>query len=230
MAVDPLSSAAGGSGSSSSVIPSGTRKLMTARSLGAAARFSGASFRDDPARGDDSDPVGEPLGLVHVVRGEEDRRAERAEVADRVPGRRRADGSKPVVGSSRKRSSGSPASASATSRRGAGRRRASRTRASRFASRPTSSTTSSRRTRARDTRRCRARSSRNGEHRARRRSPAGRSRSARGWPAHAGGVEAENLDLAAFAARWPSRISTMVVLPAPFGPSRPKTSPRAISR
>src|SRR5437899_2506086 len=30
--------------------------------------------------------------------------------------------------------------------------------------------------------------------------------------------------------RYPSRISTVVVLPAPFGPSRPKTSPAAISK
>ena len=57
--------------------------------------------------------------------------------------RRRAAGSKPVVGSSRKTSSGSPTSARPRSSGGAGRRRASGRGTSRFSSRPTSRTTSS---------------------------------------------------------------------------------------
>ena len=44
-----------------------------------------------------------------------------------------------------------------------------------------------------------------------------------------GGVLAEHAHAAAAAARYPSRISTVVVLPAPLGPSRPNTSPRRTS-
>ena len=40
----------------------------------------------DPAFAEHRDAVGELLGLVEVVRGQQDRRAERAQVADRLPG------------------------------------------------------------------------------------------------------------------------------------------------
>src|SRR5581483_4711828 len=45
------------------------------------------SLRDDLAAGDHGDPVGELLGLVHVVRREEDGLAETAETFDHVPRR-----------------------------------------------------------------------------------------------------------------------------------------------
>ncbi len=42
---------------------------------------------DDGAAVDDVDPVGEVLGLVHVVRGEHDRHAVRADLLEQLPGR-----------------------------------------------------------------------------------------------------------------------------------------------
>ena len=73
---------------------------------------------DDLPGGDDRDPVGQAFGLLHVVGGEEDGLAEfRCSPPITSQAARRADGSKPVVGSSRKISSGSPISASATSSR-----------------------------------------------------------------------------------------------------------------
>ena len=143
---------------------------------------------------------------------------------------RRAAGSKPVVGSSRKISSGSPISASATSSRRRwppeslppavgllGRARPAR---------------SSRRRRAA---RCSSRRSSPGTRAtvspARGATPAGRCRSA---SRHARGARAGSTPSTSTcrrrAARKPSRISTVVVLPAPFGPSRAKISPRRTSR
>ena len=52
----------------------------------AAGQLGRRADADDPAFAEHGDPVGELLGLVEVVRGQEDRRAERAEVADRLPG------------------------------------------------------------------------------------------------------------------------------------------------
>ena len=67
--------------------------------------------------------------------------------------------------------------------------------------------------------------------RRRRRRPAARSRFAAPLDARGAGVGAEHADLAAASrGRWPSRISTVVVLPAPFGPSRANTSPWSMSR
>ena len=47
---------------------------------------SGAPLGDDPALAQDHHPVGEVLGLVHVVGGEDDRRAELLQALDHVPG------------------------------------------------------------------------------------------------------------------------------------------------
>ena len=46
---------------------------------------TGVSGDDPPAR-EDGDTIGEVLRLVHVVRREQDRRAERAQVRDELPG------------------------------------------------------------------------------------------------------------------------------------------------
>ena len=52
----------------------------------AVAEVLGSAEGDDLAAGDDRHPVGEPLRLVHVVGGEDDRLAEIAEAGDRIPG------------------------------------------------------------------------------------------------------------------------------------------------
>ena len=52
----------------------------------AVAELVRAPLGDDPAGGDDRDAVGEPLRLVHVVRGQEDALAQSLEVRDHVPG------------------------------------------------------------------------------------------------------------------------------------------------
>ena len=72
---------------------------------------------DDSPVAQDDDAVGQALGLLEVVRGEHDRHAEVAQAGDDLPGLAARRGSKPVVGSSRNSSSGSPTSASATSSR-----------------------------------------------------------------------------------------------------------------
>ena len=97
--------------------PPASRKLIVAGWRSRSPSSSGRPCGDDPPAGDDRDPVGEPLGLVHVVGGQEDRLAEVAQPAITSHAWRRADGSKPVVGSSRKSSSGSPTRATPTSRR-----------------------------------------------------------------------------------------------------------------
>ena len=56
------------------------------RALIALPKLVRASLGDDLTRGDDRDPVGEPLRLVHVVRGQEDGLAEVAQAGDHVPG------------------------------------------------------------------------------------------------------------------------------------------------
>ena len=140
---------------------------------------------------------------------------------------RRAAGSKPVVGSSRKMSSGSPMSASATSRR---RRCPPESRVvcwSACSPRPASATVSSTSRGARVVARVELEALADGEldlrlgllqHDADAVAQA-RDRRPR--------VVAEDADLAGVALRKPSRISTVVVLPAPFGPSSARISPRA---
>ena len=57
-----------------------------ARGRGSAPSSSVAALGDDPAVAQDRHPVGEVLGLVHVVGGEEDGLAERLQPLDHVPG------------------------------------------------------------------------------------------------------------------------------------------------
>ena len=52
----------------------------------AAASSSGVPCGDDPAVVDDDDPVGEVLGLVEVVRRQQDRGTEVAQALDELPG------------------------------------------------------------------------------------------------------------------------------------------------
>ena len=54
--------------------------------LVAAAQRVGRARGHDPAGGQDRHPVGQVLGLVHVVGGEQDRLAELAEALDQLPG------------------------------------------------------------------------------------------------------------------------------------------------
>ena len=78
----------------------------------------GGAEREDFAVVDDGDPVAESRRLLHVVRGEEHRAAARLAAARRSPRSAARDaGSSPVVGSSRKRISGSPTSAQASESR-----------------------------------------------------------------------------------------------------------------
>ena len=65
--------------------PSGSVKRPGRHPVPAAERLRRA-LGDDPSGGDHGDPVGQVLGLVHVVSREEDRLAERAQALDHVPG------------------------------------------------------------------------------------------------------------------------------------------------
>ena len=67
----------------------------------------GRALGHDPAVVDDRQPVGERVGLLEVVGGQEDRRPLRPEARGSRPTcRARACGSSPVVGSSRNRTAG----------------------------------------------------------------------------------------------------------------------------
>ena len=66
---------------------------------------------------DDDDAIGEPVGLLEVLRGEEHGGAVGDEVLDHAPESVRLRGSRPVVGSSRKSTGGWWTSAAARSRR-----------------------------------------------------------------------------------------------------------------
>ena len=61
-------------------------KLITLGRVAAPAEVVGRAPGDDPAGGDHRDPVGELLGLVHVVGGQQDGLAEVAEALDHLPG------------------------------------------------------------------------------------------------------------------------------------------------
>ena len=80
----------------------------------------------DPAGVHQLDPVGQPLRLVEVVRGQQDGRPPVAQRATMSQTRRRLSTSRPLDGSSRNSTSGSPSSAQAMSRRRCSRRRAGR--------------------------------------------------------------------------------------------------------
>ena len=75
------------------------------------------SQRDHFAVIHDGDAVAQPLGFVHVVSGQQNRPAGEFERSIRSHSWRRACGSRPVVGSSRNRKSGSPTSAQASASR-----------------------------------------------------------------------------------------------------------------
>ena len=118
-----------------------------ARRRGSATRRAELARRalgEDPAVLDDRDAVGQRLRLVEVVRREQ-RRSCRGRAATRTVSHaaRRAAGSKPVVGSSRNISSGSPTSASAKSSRRCWPPESVRARRSAASSRPASAITSS---------------------------------------------------------------------------------------
>ena len=213
----------------SSSVPSWT---MTLGAPSEAISAFGRVERDDLAVIDDRDAVAQHLGLVHVVRGEQDRAAAAAEA---LRGRPRAAGATadrgPCVGSSRNSRSGSPTSAQATDSRcfcppdslptqlpslaleldepRAARRLDGRDRRTTGSSRSVSSTVSL-------------------------------SASCVSWswmPSRCAQLALVALPSAARAPRRrpsrassrPSRISMVVVLPAPFGPSSPKHSPRCTS-
>jgi hypothetical protein len=80
-------------------------------------QLGGRPDPDQRSLADHGDPVGELLGLVEVVRREHDRLPRARSERTSSHAVRRADGSKPVVGSSRKTSSGSPTRATPRSSR-----------------------------------------------------------------------------------------------------------------
>ena len=99
------------------VRPDRRQPTVAAASAAAAQRGRGGDL-DQPAAGDHADPVGQRLGLVQVVGGEQDRGPGARPGRGSAPRtRRRASGSNPVVGSSRNSSSGRPMMPRATSSR-----------------------------------------------------------------------------------------------------------------
>src|SRR6202453_2285956 len=67
-------------------MPTGEGEADPRTGLVAPAERGGRSLFDDLAAGDDGDPVGELLGLVHVVGGEQDRRAQAGKPPYDLPG------------------------------------------------------------------------------------------------------------------------------------------------
>ncbi len=115
------------------------------RASGRGRRASAACpSRDDPAVGDDRDPVGEALGLLHVVRRQEHGLAELAQARRSPPRRRGAPTGRSR--SSARRGRSAPGRRSAPARRrgaGAGRRTARSPARSACSVRPTSASVSS---------------------------------------------------------------------------------------
>ena len=195
-----------------------------------AERVRGA-LSDDVSADDDGDAVGEPFCLIHVVRRQEDRLAEIAEAFDHIPGRsacrgveaggRLVEEDQLRVADEREGEVESAALATREAGAPAGRPflRARRARSSR---RRISGGCSSRR---------RARGTREPSGRGRARTPAGRSRCGRAIHASPRRDRRRAPTPRRSSGAWnPSRISTVVVLPAPFGPRKAKISPRATSR
>ena len=140
-------SARSSGGRSSAPVPVGQREADRRGHPVAAAERAGRPLGDDPAAGDDRDAVGELLGLVHVVRREEDGLAElRAARRSRA---RRCGAPTGRSRSSARRGRSAPGRRSARARRRAGA--AARRRAAARACPP-----SRRARRARSSRRCRA--------------------------------------------------------------------------
>ena len=93
---------ADGVGEAQAMWPPGTRRFSS----------SGGALGDEPAVVEHGDPVGELVGLVQVLRGQEDRSRRRRRGRGRsATSSARLRGSRPVVGSSRKTIRGSPTSA-----------------------------------------------------------------------------------------------------------------------
>ena len=181
---------------------------------------------DDPPPVDDHDPVGEPLGLVEVVGGEQyghaSSRSSATSGAD-DPAALEVDTSRGFVEERHLRAA----------RPGRGRARAV------AALRPTAGATASRRGRSARPARAAPRG-RADPGRARRRAPAPRAARMPGWTppdcsmtprrgrtarASATGSRPSTCTVPASGRRYPSIVSTVVVLPAPFGPSSTVTAP-----
>ena len=193
-------------------------------------KLGGAAVGDDPAAGQDQDPVGQLLGLVQVVGGEQDRGVLQVgqavdQVVELAPG---------LAGRSRR--SARPGTAAPAGRRGRSRRpagAAARRRASRSWRWPARSARPGRPARRRRTagaapacvrgvvaaevvRAARGRATCRG-----RATTAARCRAGRATPRRRGpGRRRARATSPAERFRNPSRISMVVVLPAPFGPSR----------
>ena len=176
---------------------------------------------------DQRDLLAQLLGLLEVVRGEEDRGALGVELPDVAPQLRRSSKSTPAVGSSRITSRGRCMSARASSslRRWPPESLGARTSASRAGrTRRSSRRRAASRSSSRSSRRGRSSVSRDGEEavevdvllgQAR---PSGAPRASRAaWPKTAISPSVTRIRL--------QTALISVVLPAPFGPSRPKKAP-----
>ena len=119
-------SSAPGIAATSAGTPGVGGELEDVRALQAADELRRRSLRDDPAVVHDRDAVAEALGLFHVVGRQEDRSAAARKAWMRSQSCRRLCGSRPVVGSSRKRISGFRSARRRPPASGAGLRRASR--------------------------------------------------------------------------------------------------------
>ena len=224
-------SARSSGGRSSAPVPSGSVKRDRRGHPVAAAERPRRPLGDDPAAGDDRDAVGELLGLVHVVRREEDGLAERAQPVDHVPGgaaRRRVEARRRLVEEDQLRVADQrerdveppplPARELRRERVGLLVEPDERDRLVDVARLEVVAGVELRGTRARSAP-------------ARRSTPAARRR--RGCARRrrrAPGSTPSTLTSPAVRVRKPSRISTVVVLPAPFGPRKAKISPRSTSR
>ncbi len=190
-----------------------------------------SALSDDDSGDDDGDAVGEPFCLVHVVRRRKIvlPRSRRFSITSQAV--RRAEGSKPVVGSSRKISPGSARSVRARSRVGGVRRPRDWLPACRALFQPDERDASRRRISAGCSSRRTAGEPREPSGPDRARILAGRSRCGHA-DSHASvrGVNAEYRHLAIERRRGNAPGSDGVVLPAPFGPRKANISPRSTSR
>ena len=199
---------------------------LRGRSVAAAERLRRA-LGDDPPCGDDRDAVGQALGLLHVVGGQEDGLAELAQTVDDLPGgaaRRRVEARCRLVEedqlgiADQRERDVQPAALAARQRSPRAPRPARAGRRARASRPPARGAGSSRRTapgtRAPSARARAADSCRTMPRRARHSAPPrdGSAPSTRTPPP--------------LGLRKPSRISTVVVLPAPLGPRKAKISPR----
>ena len=109
--------------------PAGSENVTTAAARSRPPSVAGVPSATTSPRAIDDDPVGEPLGLLHVVRGEDDRLAERAQAVDDLPRARAARPGRSRSSARRGRSARGRRPARARRRAaGAGRPRAARVR------------------------------------------------------------------------------------------------------